>query len=356
MPSSTGNVRQDLRRWIDPAHNRRPLENPGDLNLDTLNAAIADVGNATVTSVSVNTSGSFESPLGPMMDLPDFVDIRVSITSPQGRDAHVYLWAPLDWNERFLGIGGGGSRTLAQWLTPEGMRSPTLRDGVRNGYAVATTDGANRDERFGAWGLDLETGEIDFDRADNWHVRSNHEMAVVSKRLIERIYGKQPDYSYMMGASGGGRQTLMQAREYPEDFDGYWADCPAVNWTRLHVAQMWPPLVMKELSNPVPLAKMEAFRHAAISAHDAQDGLVDGIIARSDFPSWDARLLVGASTAAGPITERDAEVYSPGEGPWGLVWQLRQWLMGFSLPSPSPWQRIGLGAGFFATPTGTGRH
>lgn len=41
---------------------------------------------------------------------------------------------------------------------------------------------------------------------------------------------------------------------------------------------------------------------------------MDGIIAMSDFPSWDARLLVGASTAAGPITERAAEVMN-------LIWQ-----------------------------------
>lgn len=314
MSSSIDSTRRDLRRWIHSDHSRPEPVDIAVIDLEMLNSALADLGNATVISVSVNGDGSFESPQGFMTDLPDFLDVRVSVTSPGGRDAHVILWAPLEWNDRFLGIGGGGNRTLPQWVTSEGTRSPTLRDGVRNGYAVACTDGANRDERFAAWGLDLATGDIDVDLADNWHCRSNHDMAVVGKRLVEKIYGKLPEYSYMMGASGGGRQTLVQAREYPEDFDGYWADCPAINWTKLHMAQLWPPLVMKELSNPVPLAKMEAFRRAAIGAHDAQDGLVDGIVARSDFPSWDARLLVGASTSAGPITERDAEVMN-------LIWQ-----------------------------------
>ncbi|NIL91560.1 Mono(2-hydroxyethyl) terephthalate hydrolase [Rhodococcus fascians] len=308
MPLSAGNMRPDLRRWVNHDEPRHTLGDARNLEIEALNASITDLGNVAVTSVNVNTSGVFESPQGFVTDLPDFVDVRVSITSGQGHEAHVYLWCPLDWNQRFLGVGGGGNRTLPQWLASEAMTSPTLRDGIRNGYAVACTDGANRDERFAAWGLNIDTGEIDVDLADNWHVRSTHEMAVVGKRLVERIYGSPPQYAYMMGASGGGRQTLVQAREHPEDFDGYWADCPAINWTRLHMAQMWPPLVMKELSNPVPLAKMEAFRHAAINAHDAQNGLVDGTIARSDFPSWDARLLVGSSTVAGLITERDAEV------------------------------------------------
>lgn len=308
LPLSTGNTSKDLRRWVDADDTHYRLSDLHHLQLEALNGSIIDIGNAVVTSINVNTSGVFESPQGFVTDLPDFVDVRVSVRSEQGRDAHVYLWCPLRWNERFLGIGGGGNRTLPQWLTSDGMTSPTLRDGIRNGYAVVCTDAANRDERLAAWGLNIDTGEIDAELADNWYVRSNHEMAVVGKLLVEQIYGRMPQYAYMMGASGGGRQTLVQAREHPEDFDGYWADCPAINWTRLHMAQMWPPLVMKELSNPVPLAKMEAFRRAAISAHDAQDGLVDGIVSRSDFPSWDARLLIGASTVAGPITERDAEV------------------------------------------------
>lgn len=41
--------------------------------------------------------------------------------SGKGRDAHVYLWAPLGWNEPFLGIRGGGSRTLPQWLTEQDL-------------------------------------------------------------------------------------------------------------------------------------------------------------------------------------------------------------------------------------------
>jgi hypothetical protein len=100
----------------------------------------------------------------------------------------------------------------------------------------------------------------------------------------------------------------MQAQRYPADYDGVWAADPAINWTKMIAASLWPSLVMKEAGNPVPAAKFEAFRTAAIEACDGIDGLKDGIVGLSDPRDFDPHQLIGTATDAGEITAADADV------------------------------------------------
>jgi feruloyl esterase len=58
-------------------------------------------------------------------------------------------------------------------------------------------------------------------------------MAVTSKAIITAYYKKGPRLSYWNGCSTGGRQGLMAAQRYPEDFDGIIAGAPANNQTHL---------------------------------------------------------------------------------------------------------------------------
>src|SRR5438552_1770772 len=57
--------------------------------------------------------------------------------------------------------------------------------------------------------------------------RAVHEMVVKSKAVITAFYGRGPRLSYWNGCSTGGRQGLMEAQRYPEDFDGIVAGAPA---------------------------------------------------------------------------------------------------------------------------------
>jgi hypothetical protein len=140
---------------------------------------------------------------------------------------------------------------------------------------------------------------------ENWIHRSTHEMTVVGKAIAEAIHGRPPRFSYVAGCSGGGRQAMVEAQLYPQDYDGIWASDPAINWNAFCVAGLWPPVVMKDVSVLAP-AKFEAFRTAAIEAADGIDGLRDGIIGAFDPCDFDAHALVGQATPAGPITEADA--------------------------------------------------
>src|SRR5262249_25486201 len=199
---------------------------------------------------------------------------------------------------------------------PEMGRVVHLGTAVRNGFSTAATDAGNKDSRFADWPLKQGASEIDWDLTRNWSHHSTHEMTVVGKAVSEALYGDAPKFSYIVGASGGGRQALMEAQRYPQDYDGAWASDPAINYTKFVPAGLWAPLVMKESGVVLAYEKLDAFRAAAIEACDGLDGLKDGIIGAFDPCDYDPRQPSGNGPAAGPITAADAEVIAKiWEGP-----------------------------------------
>jgi feruloyl esterase len=66
------------------------------------------------------------------------------------------------------------------------------------------------------------------DQRINYAYRSNHETALAAKTLIRLYYGQKEKFSYFVGCSEGGRQALMEAERFPEDFDGIAAGAPAI--------------------------------------------------------------------------------------------------------------------------------
>src|SRR5579863_4307720 len=161
---------------------------------------------------------------------PAFCRVTAVLThSPAGDRVKVWIGLPASgWNGRFQGTGGGG----LSGGNPNAIAGP-----VGQGYAAGSTD-TGHEGGSGSFALDV-TGHL------NWLlIRDNaylgiHEMTVTGKALAEAFYGRAPQHSYFNGCSTGGRQGLSEAQRYPADYEGILAGAPAINWTRLHVEQMW---------------------------------------------------------------------------------------------------------------------
>jgi feruloyl esterase len=96
---------------------------------------------------------------------------------------------------------------------------------------------------------------------------------------MKAFYGSPPRLSYWSGCSTGGRQGIMEAVRYPEDFDGIIAGAPANNQTHLCAWRMAIDVtVRKEPSRVVPRAKMLMLNRAVLAACDAIDGVKDGLL------------------------------------------------------------------------------
>ncbi len=61
--------------------------------------------------------------------------------------------------------------------------------------------------------------------------RAVHETATLSKQALQDYFNKPASRAYFKGCSDGGREGLMEAERYPEDFDGVIAGAPANHWT-----------------------------------------------------------------------------------------------------------------------------
>jgi len=256
-------------------------------------ASLASVAlpNTTIESAAVEPAANGR---------PEFCRVTAVVTHPPAGDRiRVWIGLPVSgWNGRFEGVGGAGF----SGGSANGVAGP-----VAQGYAAGSTD-TGHEGASASFALDAN-GRL------NWLlIRDNaylgiHEMTLTGKRLVEAFYGRHVNYSYFNGCSTGGRQGLSEAQRYPDDYDGILSGAPAINWTRLHVEQMWGHVVMQELKNFVPQCKFVAAQAAAVAACDAADGVKDGVIENPPRCTYDPKELVGTSASGcGDFTDLDAEV------------------------------------------------
>lgn len=266
-----------------------------------------------VTYAEVNKSGVFENPLGKLFpqyaagfavhDLPPFCDIRVERTVGAHKEK-TYFWAPLQWNGRFCGTAGGGNKVggLFQIMRQNNLnRGMNLATAIINGFAAANCDGAINDAD--KWGMDAH-GNLDTVLIDEWAHVATHKMTEIGKALCFVLYGENPKFSYLHGGSGGGRQSLMEAEHYPNDYDGIWASCPANGWSKLFIAAIWSIAVMNEHNCILPPDKLETFAQAVYKSCGGEEKYFASI-APVDFDAFGA---LGQDTDSGKITEQDCVV------------------------------------------------
>jgi pimeloyl-ACP methyl ester carboxylesterase len=173
--------------------------------------------------------------------------------------------------------------------------------------------------------------------------RAIHEMTLKAKAIVKTFYGEPAHRSYFAGCSTGGRQALMEAQRFPEDYDGIIAIAPSNYLTRTLVGIMWAMQATTfDPTSYIPATKLPALSTAVLAACDARDGLTDGILSDPNRCHFDPSSLLchGADTAscltppqvaalkkvyAGPHNSAGQTVfpgYLPGgeEGPngWGL--------------------------------------
>jgi feruloyl esterase len=218
---------------------------------------------------------------------------------PAGDKVKIWVAIPMsNWNGRFLGTGGGGFL---------GGSAGGVNQPLALGYAGGTTD-TGHDGGSGSFAMD-SSGHLNWQAIrDNAHV-GIHEMTVTGKALTQALYGVPPKYSYFNGCSTGGRQGLMEAQRYPEDYNGIVAAAPAINWPKLMMQSIWGTVEMNTSGDTVPACKLQAATAAAIAACDGIDGVKDGVIEDPSRCKFDPNTLVGKPAGeCGTFTEADATV------------------------------------------------
>jgi hypothetical protein len=222
----------------------------------------------TINRAESVPAGSFNPPSGKALaNLPAFCRVAGVIKPSSESNIQFEVWLPASgWNGKFQGLGNGGFAGAIGY--------DQLGIAVTGGYATAATDTGHQ-----AGGTDASWALGHPEKIADFGYRAIHETAVQAKAIIHAFYGEAPKRSYFSSCSNGGRQALMEAQRYPDDYDGIIAGAPANYWTHLLANAAWDQLALGgEKDSYIPFKKLRAIQDAALAACDSLDGVKDGVI------------------------------------------------------------------------------
>src|SRR5262249_19569536 len=111
-----------------------------------------------------------------------------------------------------------------------------------------------------------------------------HVTADAGKKITAAYFGAPVQRSYFVGCSTGGRQALIAAQRFPNDFDGIVVGAPVLDFTGTMLSYAW--MARGLAAGPIPVAKLRLLAELVYKGCDAKDGLADGLIddpRRCDF-------------------------------------------------------------------------
>jgi Tannase and feruloyl esterase len=239
-----------------------------------------------ITVAQLHAAGPFAIPpeLGPArtVHLPAFCRIQGVLRPTPDSAIDFEVWLPAkDWNGRFQGIGNGGFAGSISYSA--------LAGAVEDGDAAAATDTGHK-----AGGTDAGWAKGHPERIIDFGWRAVHLTAAVGKALTKAYYGARPRHSYFMSCSNGGRQGLMEAQRFPEDYDGIIAGAPAYDWTGLFTGFVWNAQALSRPGGWIPATKTPAIAAAVLADCDKLNRLADGLVREPRRCRFDPRELTCA--------------------------------------------------------------
>lgn len=243
-------------------------------------AAAADCGALAKLTLPATTIGEAKL-VAADKGVPAHCEVKAVMRPSADSEIQLAVWLPAEgWNGKFLGVGNGG---YAGSISTGG-----LVEAVKNGFASASTDTGHKASGGvdASWALNHPEKIIDFAH------RAIHLMTVQGKAMATAYYGEAPKKSYFISCSNGGRQALMEAQRYPEDYDGIVAGAPANDWTHLMTnAAKDSQALLKDPASYIPAKKLPAIQAAALKACDKNDGVEDGVIENPGKCKFDTAVL-----------------------------------------------------------------
>ena len=224
--------------------------------------------------------------------LPDYCRVSGYVTPAVGFELRIPLQG---WNQRLLFQGCGGfCGTLRQ--------IEDCNDALLRGYACITTNlGHVGTPLDGKWAYNNRPAEIDF------YFRATHVTALAGKAIVTEFSGEQPRYSYLRGCSTGGRQGLISAQRFPEDFDGVIAGAPAGVSPGGGLHLIWSALANRAPDGQPILSEagVDTVRRAVLAECDESDGLADGVLNDPRQCRFDPGTLACGTTASDTCLSTD---------------------------------------------------
>jgi len=229
--------------------------------------------------------------------MPEHCEVIGVMRERTGSDGQHYavkyhLRLPTEWNGRFLFQGGGG--TNGELGPANGTGQPGMPTGLQMGFAIVSTDtghdnAANSDP--------AKQGTVafghDYQARLEYSEKALDSVATTAKQIVSAYYGRPASHQYFLGCSNGGREGMVFAQRFPEQFDGIVAQSPAFAVPKAAIAEAWDTQTFASLAKSEGLEQKSGLpdltrtfaasdfallSNAVAKTCDADDGVADGMV------------------------------------------------------------------------------
>ncbi len=236
--------------------------------------------------------------------LPSACRVTAVLRPTTDSEIGIAVWLPEQaaWNGKYQAVGNGG------W--GGSINTADMTAALARGYATSSTDTGHNGGRA-SFAPNHPEKLVDFG------YRSVHEMTIAAKALIAGYYDVPAKLSYFVGCSSGGRQALMEAQRYPQDYDGVVAGATTNNITpmmaeRINVAQA-------TLSRPesyIDPALYTVIHSAVLRACPSHAGVLDDpLTCRFNPATLECKAGETANCLTAPQVHAAQRIYTPPTNP-----------------------------------------
>jgi feruloyl esterase len=252
------------------------------------------------------------------------------VTNPKtAKTANFIATFPEKWNGKYLQLGCSGACGYLLMNDPASPPIIITAQGypgqlIEKGYATFGNDlghVADSPASMSSEWMKSPDGAINEDALTDYFYRADRVMADMGKAFTRAFYARQSgtrqeiSKSYFMGCSQGGREALIAATRFPEQFDGIIAGSPASDLGGI----IWTGMAHAGLAQQAGLAKLTPgqiamLKDRVLAKCDALDGVKDNLIqnpmACEFHPTRDLPICDEGHASDTCVTKAQAEVIS----------------------------------------------
>lgn len=226
-------------------------------------------------------------------EMPAYCQVTGSYVSNPGtgKTSNFLATFPEKWNGKYLQFGCAshcGSFMVSDPATPLITISSQGTPGqiIQKGYAAFATDEGHVETSVwtsGAWAI-KGPGQVDEEAITDLFWRSAKSLTQIGKAFTRAFYAHETgapatiSRSYFSGCSGGGRDAMVAASYYPEEFDGIIAGSPYNLVGRSFHAAATSLAAYRSPGAALSPELHSLFDRTVKAQCDALDGVKDGLI------------------------------------------------------------------------------
>jgi feruloyl esterase len=221
-----------------------------------------------------------------VLALPEYCQVTGSIrpVDPAAPPINFHINLPTRWNRKIAQLGGSGNNGVIPVALTTGMQwgpesiPPNAPYALSRGFVTYGSDSGHQVAGRGATDQPPPDWTTNDEAVFNFaygQMKKTHDVVVA---LVARFYEEPIRRSYFLGSSQGGREALMVAQRFPQDYDGIFAQVPINAYVHGSIGEPLARAKAQAGDGWIPPSKVPLIAKEVLRQCDGLDGIADGLV------------------------------------------------------------------------------